>query len=165
MILTHCSHDTVLHVVKNMRERDKEEIYNLRFDDNPYTILNDVMAQSNFAWVAWVDDRPTAVFGGAPTHPGVWSMFCFATDEFPRLALGLSRFAIKTVVPTLFGEIGAHRLQCDSHERHVSAHKWLKLLGAEREAVKVGYGRDGANYYSFVIRSKKSTNPTNSVTV
>jgi hypothetical protein len=162
MILSHCSHEPVLHVVKNMRERDREEIYNLRWDDNPFTILNDVMARKNFAWVAWLDERPAAVFGGAPLHPGVWSMFCFATDDFPRLALGLSRFAIKTVVPTLFGEMGAHRLQCDSHEKHVSAHKWLKLLGAEREAIKAGYGRDGANYFSFVIQSKKSTKATTS---
>lgn len=151
MILTHCSHDAVLYVVKNMRERDQEEIYNLRWDDNPFMILNDVMAQKNFAWIAWLDEKPAVVIGGAPVRPGVWSMFCFGTDEFPRLALGLTRFASKNIVPTLFGELGAHRLQCDSHEKHVTAHKWLKMFGAEIEAVKAGYGRDGSNYFSFVI--------------
>ena len=151
MILTHCDHENVLYVVKNMRQRDQEEIFNLRWDDNPFTILNDVMAQKNFAWVVWHDGKPAVVIGGAPYHPGVWSMFCFGTDDFPKLAVGLSRFAKKTIVPTLFGEIGAHRLQCDSHEKHTSAHKWLRLLGAEREAVKRNYGRDGADYHTFVV--------------
>lgn len=158
MNLSHCSHETVLHVVRNMRERDKEEIYNLRFDDNPFVIMNDVMGRRDFAWVAWLDGKPAAVFGGAPLHPGVWSMFAFATDEFPRLALGLTRFAKKTVIPMLLGEMGAHRLQCETHEKHASAHHWLKLLGAGCESVKKGYGRDGADYFVYTI-IKKSTNP------
>lgn len=151
MILSHCDHETVLYVVKNMRERDREEIYNLRWDDNPFTILNDVMAQRNFAWVAWHENKPAVVFGGAPLHPGVWSMFCFGTDVFHHLALGLTRFAKQTVMPTLFGEMEAHRLQCDSHEKHVSAHKWLRVLGASREGVKRAYGRDGADYHTYAV--------------
>lgn len=154
MILTHCSHESVLHVVRNMRARDKEEIYNLRWEPNPFVIMNEVMAQSNFAWVAWLDDKPAAVFGGAPLHPGVWSMFAFATDEFPRLALGLTRFAVKTVIPTLFGEMGAHRLQCDSHEKHIDAHRWLARMGASKESVKKSFGQDGADYFTFTILKK-----------
>ena len=151
MILSHCSHDAVLYVARNMRERDKEEIYGLRFEENPFHVVNDVMARSNFSWVAWLDDKPQAVFGGGEVRPGVWSMFAFATDEFPRLALGLTRFATKTVIPTLFGELGAHRLQCESHEAHADAHRWLELLGAGQEAVLRGYGKDGSNYLLFAI--------------
>jgi RimJ/RimL family protein N-acetyltransferase len=78
-------------------------------------------------------------------------MFAFATDKFPRLALGLTRFAKKTVIPTLFRDLGAHRLQCESHEKHTSAHRWLELLGAEQESVLRGYGKDGSNYFQYVI--------------
>lgn len=159
MILTHCDHESVLHVVRNMRERDRKEIYNLRWDNNPFVIMDAVMAQGDFSWVAWLDDKPQAVFGGAPTHPGVWSMFAFATDEFPRLALGLTRFATKTAIPTLFDKCGAHRLQCDSHEKHTSAHRWLELMGAAKESVKKQYGKDGADYFVYTI-TKKSTNPS-----
>jgi hypothetical protein len=151
MILSECTHDTVLHVARNMRDRDREEIYNVRWDDNPFTIVNDVMARREFSWVAWRDQMPCAVIGGMLVHPGVWSMYCFATDDFPRVAIGLTRFAGKTLVPTLFDKVGAHRLQCDSHEKHVDAHRWLSTFGAELESVKRAYGRDGADYFTFAI--------------
>lgn len=151
MRLSHCTEACVWDVVENMRERDKEEIYGLRQSEDPRFVVHDVMAMANFSWVAWLDDMPQAVFGGGEVRPGVWSMFAFATDKFPRLALGLTRFAKKTVIPTLFNELGAHRLQCESHEKHASAHRWLKSLGADCEAVKRGFGKDGSNYLEFVI--------------
>lgn len=159
MILSHCSHDTVLHIARNMRERDRVEIYSLRREENPFHVVNDVMAWSNFAWVAWLDDLPQVVIGGAELRPGVWSMFCFGTDAFPRLALGLTRFAKHTIIPTIFGKLGGHRLQCDSHIEHKSAHKWLKMLGAHLESEKIGFGKDGSTYLEFVVL-RESTNPT-----
>lgn len=156
MMISECSHEAVLHVARNMRARDKEEIYGLRRRENPFDIVNDVMAQP-LAWVAWLDGMPAAVFGGCEMRPGVWSMFAFATDEFPRLALPLTRFALKQVIPRLFRDLGAHRLQCESHEKHADAHRWLHHLGATRESVKVGFGKDGSNYFEFVIVKSKGT--------
>lgn len=153
MILSHCEHGTVFHVACNMREMDKREIYGLRWEDNPFVITNEVMAQRNFAWVGWVDQKPCAVFGGAPLHPGVWSMFMFATDDFPKLALGLTRFCLKQGIPKLFGELKAHRLQAHSHAKHHEAHRWLTCLGARRESVLNGYGRDGSDYGLWVLRN------------
>lgn len=152
MILTHCSHDTVLHVAMHMREMDKREIYGLRWEDNPFQIMNEVMARADFAWVAWWEGKPAVVLGGAPMHPGVWSMFMFGTDDFPRLALGLTRFAKKTAIPTLFGQLGAHRLQAHSHAEHHDAHRWLRRLGAAPESTLGGYGRDGSDYQLWVLR-------------
>lgn len=151
MKLSHCTEACVWDVVENMRERDKEEIYGLRASEDPRFVVRDVVAMANFSWVAWLDDMPQAVFGGGEVRPGVWSMFAFATDKFPRLALGLTRFARNTVIPTLFDKLGAHRLQCESHEKHTDAHKWLKLLGAHVESEKRGFGKDGSNYLEFVI--------------
>jgi hypothetical protein len=155
MKLSTCSHDTVLHVVRNMRSRDCDEIYNLRWDDNPFSVMNTVMARPDFSWVAWHEDRPIAVFGGMPRHPGVWSMFCFATDEFGKVALGLTRFARHTVVPTLFDKMGAHRLECESHEKHFTAHRWLGLMGANFEGVKRQYGKDGSDYFVFTVHKSR----------
>lgn len=157
MIVSHVTHDTVLHVAMNMRDADKREIYALRWEDNPFLVTNDVMAARNFSWVAWLDGRPCAVFGGAPLHPGVWSMFMFATDDFRRLALGLTRMARRQIVPRLFGEIGAHRLQCHSHVEHEDAHRWLASLGCERESILKGFGRDGSDYIMFTL--SKVENP------
>lgn len=150
MILSHCTHETVLAVCLHLRERDHEEIYGLRWEDNPFVVMNEVMAQKDFAWVAWYENRPVAVFGGAPIHPGVWQMFAFGTDEFDTIARPLTRFAIKTVIPQVFA-MGGRRLQCDSHEKHTGAHRWLRRLGATQESVRKGYGRDGADYLHFVL--------------
>lgn len=161
MNLTHPTHDVILDIALRMRERDREEIYNLRFDDNPFTLVNDVMAQRNFSWVAWHAGRPAAAFGGAPTHPGVWKMYAFGTDDFERVARGLTRFAARAVIPELFGALGAHRLQADSHVKHETAHRWLRRLGAKVESVRKAYGRDGSDYLHFVLSkdvdSQKST--------
>jgi hypothetical protein len=159
MNLTEPAHQPVLYVAAHMRERDAEEIYNVRFDANPFHLMNDVMAQSSFAWVAWHDGKPAAVFGGAPRHPGVWQMFAFGTDDFNRIARSLTRFAQRDVIPRLFGELGAHRLQADSHIRHVDAHRWLKRLGAVEESVRKGYGRDGSDYLHFVVSKPGLTQP------
>lgn len=153
MVLSHPTHHDVLHVCLNMRARDAEEIYALRFEDNPFLIMNEVMVQRHFAWVAWHDGRPTTVFGAAQKHPGVFQMFAFGTDDFNNIAKPLTRFLKKTVVPTLFGELGAHRLEADSHEKHTQAHRWLRWFGARQEGVKRRYGRDGSDYYTFALLS------------
>lgn len=151
MHLTTPEHGPVLFVTCNMRASDKEEIYGLRFEENPYTLMHDVMAQSRYAWVAWHDGKPAAVFGGAQSHPGVWRMFAFGTDDFIRIARPLTRFATKTVIPQLFGELGARRLECDSHIAHTQAHRWLDRLGARVESVRQSYGRDGTDYLHYAL--------------
>lgn len=151
MRLSHVSEACVWDVVEKMRDRDKQEIYGLRHSEDPALIVRDVLAMANFSWVAWLDDMPQVVFGGGEVRPGVWSMYAFATDEFPRLALGLTRFVKKTIIPTLFNDLGAHRLQCDSHVAHTDAHKWLNMLGGEVESWKKGFGKDGSTYLEFVI--------------
>lgn len=151
MRLSHCTHATVFHVAANMRAVDKEEIYGLRWEENPFVITQEVMAQSMFAWVAWDGETPCAVIGGAPTHPGVWQMFMFATDSFPRIALGLTKFVLRGMLPQLWGELNAHRLEADSHEKHTEAHRWLERLGAYLESRKQDYGRDRADYRHYVL--------------
>lgn len=152
MQLTDCDYESVLYVARHMREMDKREIYALRFADEPFHLMNDVMAQPHFSWIGWHQGLPCAVFGGMEIHPGVWSMFMFATDDFPKIALGVTRFAKNGLLPQLWGRLSAHRLQAHSHEGHRDAHRWLKRLGCEKEAVLRGYGRDGSDYGLWVLR-------------
>lgn len=158
MKLTHLSHDAVLYVAMNMRQSDREEIYNLRWEENPFVVMQDTMLHRNFAWVAWVGETPCAVFGGAPRHPGVWEMFMYATDDLPKIGLALTRFAVRTAVPTL-RDLGAHRLQADSHSGHTDAHKWLAAIGASVEGVKRAYGKDGADYWTWVLHPAQLDKP------
>lgn len=150
-MISHCTHETVLHVARNMRAADKEEIYATRYEENPFLLTHDVMQYRSFSWVLWHAEQPCCVGGAGELWPGTFTMFMFATDDFPRIGLFATRFAKKTVIPTLFGTVGARRLQCDSHENHVSAHKWLETLGFERESVRKNYGKDGADFYHYVL--------------
>lgn len=149
MRLASMTHATVFHVVT--RAVDIQEVSLLAGGYDPFRITNAAMGYANFGWVAWGEDEPIAVFGGLPVHAGVWQMFLMTTREFPKVALGLTKFAKRTVVPKLFGEIGAHRLQCDLHEKHTFVHRWVEGFGAKREGVMEGYAPDGAAYYRYVL--------------
>ncbi len=149
MNLTPLSHDVVFYIVN--RAHDIEEIYTLQGHRNPFVVTNGAMANRDFGWVAWAGEEPVAVFGGAPIHAGVWQMFLMATPQFPKVALGLTRFAKRQVVPKLFGELGAHRLQCDLHEKHTFVHRWVEGFGARREGVMAGYAPDGADYFRYAL--------------
>jgi len=143
------THEAVFYVVN--RAHDLEEIYTLQGHRDPFLITNAAMAYQNFGWVAWADE-PAAVFGAAPIHAGVWNVFLLATAQFPKVMLGLTQFAKRTVVPKLFDELGAHRLQCDLHEKHKFVHRWVELsFGAWREGVMENYAPDGADYFRYVL--------------
>lgn len=154
-MISHCTHETVFHVVRHMRAADRQEIYATRWDENPFLLTADVMTHSNFAWVGWHADKPCAVGGAAALSPGVFSMFFFATDDLPRIGLLATRFSKKTVIPTLFGQMAARRLQCDSHEAHADAHRWLTALGFRREGVRKALGKDGADFITWVCLAPK----------
>lgn len=162
MILSHCTHETVFDVCMRMRAIDREEIYGLRYEPNPFVLTNDVMAQANFAWVVWWEERPAAVLGAGPAHPGAWQMFAFGTDDFTKVAKGMTRFISRTMLPALFGDLNARVLYADSHENHTEAHTWLRWFGAE-PVLLPGWGKDGADYLRFMLTPaswQSSTKPT-----
>src|SRR5690242_9422527 len=111
----------LLYIASNMREWDRREIYATRWDDNPEKLADDCL-KYGFGWV-FVDDHPIAAVGAAPMHPGVWSVWCFGTDEFKKAGLGLTKHIKRVIIPTLAEKMGAHRAQCFSIEGHVDAQR------------------------------------------
>lgn len=151
MQISPVEHEPVLYVAKHMRAIDREEIYGLRNHENPFLITNDTMAAASFSWVAWHGGWPAVVIGGRELWPGRWSMHCFGTDQFAKLGLPLTRFVKQHMLPTLFGDLGAKRLEADSLATHTDAHRWMEALGAHRESVKKSYGRNGETYFGFAF--------------
>lgn len=154
MYLTVPDYDAVLYVVRNLREADKEEIYALRFHEVPEAVAGEVMARPEMTWVAWHDGVPTAVIGGVEVMPGVWRMHCFGTDYWPKIAIPITRFVKRKIIPLLFGQFGARRLEADSHWSHMEAHRWMEILGCEREGVRQALGKDGSDYVTYVLLDK-----------
>lgn len=144
------AYDVVTHA------HDLEQIYTLRGDRDPVPIVRNVMAAANFSWVAWHGGRPVALFGAAPLRGGVWQAYTLATPEFGKVVAPLTRFIKRTVIPTLFNEVGVHRLECLLHQDNRGIHRWAGMLGFQKEFVKERYAPDGAAYHGYCI----STNPT-----
>lgn len=135
-------------VAENMRAADKEEIYATRWDETPEALARDAMCNAEFAWIAWLGDTPVCAFGAIALHPGVWSIWMFATDDFPKVAFGVTKFIIKVLKPVLTGGM-AHRIECRSHANHTTAHKWLELIGLSRESEIPKFGKNKEKFYLY----------------
>lgn len=135
-----------------MRERDAREIYATCWDENPEHLADRVVAGGSFRFVFAVDGVPACVVGAAPLWPNVWAAFMFATDDWPRVAVSVTRFVRRVMIPVLF-EQGVIRVSAASDSAHDTAHRWLELLGAEREGSPLlDFGKDGETFFNYVWR-------------
>lgn len=140
-------YESVLYVADRMRVADRHEIAAAREPFDTVSLTRDCLAVRGFAWVAGLE-QPIAVVGAAPQHPGVWNCWMFATDEFRRIGLGMTKFAHRVILPAL-AQSGCRRAQCFSQEGHLEAHEWLKSLGAVEESRMPGYGKSGETFCCF----------------
>jgi hypothetical protein len=138
----------VRYIANHMRARDLMEIFATRWEEPaPKTLeafAREVCRTASFMFI-FGRDRPIAVVGAVQSWPGTYSVFAFATDEFPRVVLSISRFVRLTMIPMLVRH-GARRAQAVSHAKHTSAHRWLRILGAEHESTLTAFGKDGCNF-------------------
>lgn len=152
MRLSDLDRNAVAYVIANMRDWDRKEIFATRLDDEEgESLLESVFAAGPVSWIAWEGDEPIAVFGCMPLWRGVWSMWFFATDNFHKIGLGVTKLVLRYIIPMLW-DGGAHRLECRSMEGHVDAQRWLKVIGAQREGSLSGYGRDGQDFHVYTWR-------------
>ena len=138
---------SMLWITHHLREVDKREVFAGRFS-NGDDLAIDVVRVPGFVDVCWLGDKPAAAIGGRELWPGVWSVWAFGTDEWPRVKYTLTRHVVQHLVPAMLRQ-GGRRATCESHASHVEAHRWLEWLGFEREAVLRGHGRDGSDFYLY----------------
>jgi hypothetical protein len=139
--------DAVACVARNMRARDREEIFATRWDDDADAVARETVALARLGCVAWNGDAPVAVASAIPLWPGVWSIGLYATDAWPRVARAVTRWIARTT-PALIAA-GGHRAECRSLASHATAHRWLERLGAVREAVLPDCGRNRETFYLY----------------
>lgn len=137
-----------MHVARNMRADDAAEIFATRWNTCAHELADDCMACAPFAWAA-IRSEPVAVFGAVAAHPGVWSVWMFATDDWPHVGLEVTYFMKRVMFPALI-DTGAHRIFCESISTHSKAHSWLeRAFGAKKEAAHPGFGRRRETFYTF----------------
>lgn len=157
MRLTELDYGVVLEIVR--QAHDLEQVFVLNGHRDPALVAKGVMAAANFSWVAWADGKPVAVFGAIEIHKGVWQIYMLTTPAFPKIAISLTRFLKRVMVPTLFDDLGCRRLEGFFHEANTFIHRWVEGFGARKEFVKENYAPDGAAYVGYVLQMQ-STNPT-----
>lgn len=149
MHLTEISQEAVGHVARNMRQRDKDEIYATRWSDDPDALAKAVVSCDPFALVACSDDKePVCVFGVHEMWPGVFSVFMFATDRWDEVSLSVTKHALRIMIPCVMSE-GFVRAECRSLSTHTQAHEWLELLGASKESEHACYGKNGETFFTY----------------
>lgn len=139
----------VAHIARNLRAADARELGAQRWDMDPDSLAREV--RDYYGPYKWVVERagvPIAAVGAVAVHPGVWSAWMFATDDFHKIGLYLTRFVRQRMIPSLV-RLGAHRCDARSIDGHDHAHRWLRALGAVEEARLLRYGRNGEDFIVF----------------
>ena len=135
-----------------MRERDRTEIYALRWNDDPETLIRALLpACGAMTWIWELDGVPVSIQGTFPVHPGLWQAFAFGTDSWSRVVLDMTRHSRRFIMPALL-RAGFRRCECRALASHVDSRKWIIALGAKEEAVLQDYGRAGEAFVSYVWR-------------
>ena len=147
------SYAQILTVARNMRAWDAAEIWPMHFTKRPEDLAARCM-HSGIRGVVWCG-RPIVAFGFFNAGPKYYQAWMFATDEWPRVALTLTRFARREMLPFLFDEQGANRIEARSLEGHVVAQDWMRALGAEDEGEIIDRGENRETYRLFALTRSK----------
>jgi hypothetical protein len=142
----------VQHIVANLRERDRAEIYALRWDNDEGELVKTLMALANPIWrVFHWRDTPAAIVSVLPVRPGVALVGAFGTDEFDRVAPAILRYGRREVIYYL-REMCVHRCEAYALAGHVTGRRFIQALGGQPEAVLHEFGRDREDFVLYVWR-------------
>lgn len=142
--------DSARYIIKHLRQRDREEIFAQRWNDDEEELLRFIMfGVGAMSWCWWRDGRPVSLQGAWPIRPGVWSCWAFGTDEWPRVVLSMTKHSRRFIIPALM-RARFHRAEAAALATHTDSRRWIEALGARQESVLRGYGRRGEDFISYV---------------
>ena len=140
-----------LRVALVMRAEDRREIFATRHRDDAAELARLAVALSRFGAIAATAlDRPVAALGAIEAWPGVFQVWMFATDDWPKVALEATRWCCRVLRPAMLAA-GGHRAECASLDGHRQAQRWLERLGFRREATMPAFGRHGETFHRYVM--------------
>ena len=141
----------VLEVASNLRPKDMAELTaaNPGHDaDSIPLLMADRYGDAETSLGAWLDEEPIAIGAIVPTSPGVAHIGLFATDDFPRIALAMTRFIRNRLIPQ-YEAHGFTRFECASIAGYDEAHRWIETLGLQRADTLAGFGAGGEDFIRF----------------
>jgi hypothetical protein len=129
----------VVFIARRLRALDAEEILPLIWSGRPEDLAAVSCSTGWFSTVALFNGKPVAAYGAYMQRPQFFRVWMFATDDWSRVALTVTRDIRQRMMPAML-ETGAVRADCWSMDGHDVAHRWLEMLGAVREASLEDYG-------------------------
>lgn len=142
--------EDVRHVAARMRERDQSEFLAVSHARTHAELVEALVARYGGAGDAicayW--NGPVAIGAMVQHRPNVVTLAFFATDQFPEIALGLTKFIKDRLFPR-YRANGVHRIECLSMEGYDAAHRWIGVLGLKREATLPKFGKAGETFLQF----------------
>jgi len=141
-------------IICNLRPHDELEAFAARFDGpdkvGRFALARDFLQMADKIWVFGNGRLPVAALVVCQQWPHRWSVAMMTTERWPLVALSVTKFAKRRMIPEL-ERLGARRIVALSRYDHTVAHRWLCWMGAEHEATLRSFGRDGADYHMFTI--------------
>lgn len=147
-LLTSLDQAAVASVAWRCRKQDWREITATVDIEDPNLWAAHLCARSTFGTVAFSRDLPVAALGACRIRPGVFSLWMFATPDWPLVAPAVTRWCHRVLKPSLL-RAGAHRAECASLSDHTTAHRWLLRFGFTHEATMPGWGKRGETFLQF----------------
>lgn len=136
--------EDILYVTRNIRDKDRHEIENTRFEFDPVNLSIEAMSWTGGRWCVSKNHLPIAVGGIAYVHPTLARGWAWGTNDFGKSAIEIVR-ACRQSINKLFQETDIRRLEALSWEHHDS-HKFLKAIGLNQVQEMENYGKNGDDY-------------------
>ena len=144
--------EDIAHIVRNLRERDRAEIFGLRWDDDEAALTDVIFAVAGPMWRVWhYQGEPVAMNGVVPERPGVVMAGAFGTDKFRYVARSIIRWGRDWCIPRLQAA-GYHRGYAYAMAGNADGRRFIELLGGVKEAYLRKYGRNREDYILYAWR-------------
>ena len=144
--------EDIAHIVRNLRDRDRREIFALRWDDDEGELVDRTLAIAGPMWRVWrYQDEPVAINGVLPLRAGVVSAAAFGTDKWSHVVRPMIRWSRDWVIPRLKFH-GYHRGEACALAANVDGRRFIELLGGRVEAYLHKYGRNREDFVLYAWR-------------
>ena len=144
--------DDIAHIVRHLRDRDRREIFGLRWDDDEDALIRDITIFAGPMWRVWrYRGEPVAINGVIPLRPGVVCACAFGTDKWHHTLRAMTRWSRDWVIPRLQAA-NYHRGEAIVLAANADGKRFVELLGGRVEAYLHHYGRNREDYVLYAWR-------------
>jgi hypothetical protein len=142
----------VIHILKNLRPEDHEEmtaIHGIGWSAERVADMIARLAVRSCGWIFWHEDHgPVSTLGAYPITPTCAGVWAFGTPGWRHVVLLMTRHVKRSMVPML-ARTGFHRAECRALTKRADTARWLHLLGAAPEAVLSEFGTRREDFTLF----------------